>query len=45
MKFEKSVQNIGTITELKRIASAYVIDYRNLDDAEIRKALIKTGPQ
>lgn len=45
MKFEKSVQNIGTQLELKRIASAYVIDYRNLDEAEIRKALIKTGPQ
>ena len=33
------------MTELKRIASAYVIDYRALSEPEIREALIKTGPQ
>lgn len=45
MKLENVIENIGTITELKRIASAYVIDYRNLSDAELKAALIKTGPQ
>lgn len=45
MNIEKSVQNIGTLIELKRIASAYVIDYRNLTEEEIRAALIKTAPQ
>lgn len=45
MKIKKAVENIGTQLELKRIASAYVIDYRNLEESEIRKALIKTAPQ
>ncbi len=45
MNLQKAVKSIGTITELKRIAKAYVIDYRNLDEDEIREALIKTGPQ
>lgn len=45
MILEKVVDNIGTLTELKRIASAYVIDYRALSEAEIREALKKTGPQ
>jgi len=45
MKLSKAVQNIGTITEVKRIASAYVIDYRGLSDEEIRAAIIKTAPQ
>lgn len=45
MKLAKIAKSIGTITELKRIAKAYVIDYRNLGEDEIREALIKTGPQ
>ncbi|MFX3681371.1 MAG: SAP domain-containing protein [bacterium] len=45
MKISKAIDSIGTVTELKRIASAYVIDYRNLSDDEIRKALHKTIPQ
>ena len=45
MKFAKAVASIGTITELKRIAKPYVIDYRNLGDEEIRSALVKTAPQ
>jgi hypothetical protein len=45
MKFAKAVDNIGKVHELKRIASAYVIDYRGLSDDEIREALKKTGPQ
>ena len=45
MNLAKAVENIGTVTELRRIASAYVIDYRNLSDVEIKAALIKTGPQ
>ena len=38
MKIEKVIDNIGTVLELKRLASAYVIDYRNLTDGEIRDA-------
>ena len=45
MKLGQIVENISTITELRRIASAYVIDYRNLSDEELKGALIKTGPQ
>ena len=45
MNLAKAVENIGTVTELRRIASAYVIDYRNLSEDEIKAALIKTGPQ
>lgn len=45
MNIAKAVDNIGTLTELKRVASAYVIDYRNLSDTEIKSALIKTAPQ
>lgn len=45
MKLSKVVSSIGTITELKRIASAYVIDYRGLSEEEIKSALIKTAPQ
>lgn len=45
MKLIKAVENVGTITELKRFASAYVIDYRGLSDEEIKDALKKTAPQ
>lgn len=45
MKIDKAAENISTITELKRIASPYVIDYRGLNDDEIREALKKTAPQ
>lgn len=45
MNLAKTIENIGTITELRRIASAYVIDYRNLSDSELKTALVKTGPQ
>lgn len=45
MKISKVVDLIGTSICLKRIASAYVIDYRNLSDDAIRAALKKTAPQ
>jgi hypothetical protein len=45
MKIEKVIENIGTVLELKRLASAYVIDYRNLTEDEIREAFKKTAPQ
>ena len=45
MNFEKTVKNIGLTTELKRFSSAYVIDFRNLTEEELRAALIKTAPQ
>lgn len=45
MNIAKCVRDISTLTELKRIASPYVIDYRGLTEEEIKEALIKTGPQ
>ncbi len=45
MKISKAVDLIGTGISLKRIASAYVIDYRNLSDDAIKEALKKTAPQ
>jgi hypothetical protein len=45
MIFKNVVENISTLTDLKRVSSAYVIDYRNLTNQEIAEALIKTSPQ
>jgi len=45
VKFDEAVSLIGTVTELKRIASAHVVDYRNLTEEELRGALIKVKPQ
>lgn len=45
MKLADAVEDIGTSHELKRIASAYVIDYRNLSDDQTRAAIKKTAPQ
>ena len=45
MKFDDVVSGIATVFDLKRIASAHVVDYRNLSDKELREALIKVKPQ
>lgn len=45
MDISSSIRSVGTTTDLKRIASAYVIDYRNLSDEEIVSAIDKTAPQ
>ncbi len=45
MNIAKTVPNIPTLVELKRISSAYVIDFRNLSEEALRTALIKTAPQ
>lgn len=45
MLFEKVVTNVSTLLDLKRVASAYVIDYRALSESEIKEALVKTAPQ
>ena len=45
MKFREIVPNISTMLDKKRIASQYVIDYKNLDDKALDAALIKTAPQ
>ena len=45
MKFEDAVGSIRTITELRRIAGAHVVDHRQLADNELREAIIKVKPQ
>lgn len=45
MDFKTIVKNISTSNELKRIANAYVIDFRSLSKEELEEALIKTAPQ
>ena len=45
MKFDDVVDNIGSVPDLKRIASAHVVDYRNLKEKELRDALKKVKPQ
>jgi hypothetical protein len=45
MDFEKAVSLVGTVTDLRRIASAHVIDHNQLKDDELRSALIKSKPQ
>lgn len=45
MLFKQVVENISTVNDLKRIANAYVIDFKSLSKDELIQALIKTGPQ
>lgn len=45
MKFLKFIEQIPNITVAKRIASAYVADYRRLDFEEIKEFLVKTEKQ
>jgi hypothetical protein len=45
MKFEEVVARIGTITDIRRIASAHVVDHGQLKDDELREALVKTKNQ
>ena len=45
MDFEKAVSLVGTVTDLRRIASAHVIDHNQLKDEELRMALVKSKPR
>lgn len=45
MDFIKCIENISTFVDLKRCATEYVIDYRQLSFDELKKAVIKTAPQ
>ena len=45
MKFGEAVKSIRTLTELRRIAGAHVVDHRQLADSELREAIIKVEPQ
>lgn len=45
MKYQNCVENSQNVNELKRIASAYVEDYRRLNFQEIKSSLSKTEGQ
>ena len=45
MRFDEAVENLYPVNVLKRIASAHVIDYRNLKESELRDALLAVKPQ
>lgn len=45
MNFDNYIENIPNITIAKRIASAYVADYRHLGFDELKQFLIKTSKQ
>jgi hypothetical protein len=45
MQLAKVIEHVGTVRALKRIASPYVIDYRNLTDEEVKQAIVRTAPQ
>ena len=45
MKFDETIDAIGTQKDLRRVASAYVVDYRNLNETETKEALRKVKPQ
>lgn len=45
MDFRAYIEQIPNITIAKRVATAYVADYRRLDMDEIKQFLLKTAPQ
>ncbi len=45
MRIKECIENVTTFTDLKRIATEYVIDYRHLSFDELKSAVIKTAPQ
>ena len=45
MKFDLVVSNLSTLNDLKRVANAYVYDYRSLNREALIGALIKTKKQ
>jgi len=45
MKFEKCINNMSGKNELKRVAEAYVVDYKNLEINELKEALLKAAGQ
>lgn len=45
MKFDQAVSTVRTLTELRRIAGAHVVDHRQLEDTELRDAVTRVKPQ
>ena len=45
MQFEEAVGLARTLTDLRRIAGAHVVDHKQLTDDELRSAMLKVKPQ
>lgn len=45
MNFEDAVAGIGTLTEVRRIAGAHVVDHNQLTEDELRDAVLRVKPQ
>ncbi|RKZ26257.1 hypothetical protein DRQ26_04680, partial [bacterium] len=45
MKFDDAVNSIKNVTDLRRFASAHVVDHSNLDEGRLREAIKKVKPQ
>lgn len=45
MNIKECIENVTTFTDLKRVATEYVIDYRRLSFEELKMAMTKTAPQ
>lgn len=45
MKFLDCIDRVSTFVDQKRVANAYVVDYRRLDYEELKEALRKTATQ
>jgi hypothetical protein len=45
MNFDDAVAGIGTLTEVRRIAGAHVVDHNQLCEDELRDAVLRVKPQ
>jgi len=45
VKFDEAVAGVGTLTDVRRIAGAHVVDHNQLSEAELRDAVRKVRPQ
>lgn len=45
MKFDDAVDRIRTLSELRRVAGAHVVDHRQLNEQELRDGLKRVKPQ
>jgi len=45
MKFEQAVSKISSITDLRRVARAHVVDHKHLSNEQLAPALLKSKPQ
>ena len=45
MKFAEAVERARTLSDLRRVASAHLVDHNQLTDDEVRAGMVKVMPQ